>query len=738
MALQPVKNEERKRPKSILWVDDEENNNVDKRPEINPDEVVLDNSNEDINPNEVVVDNSDMPRSEFDKIELEAPTWLINRVGSLEKPEDKLREIRSFAPDAQPYGDGNFIMTDPASGKSMVLNREAWIPSSWSEFGNDIVRYGPEIAGGFGGAIGSALGGITGGTAGSVVPVLGTTTGVLAGGTAGGAIGYGAAKDLYRDVNNLITGTQDTRTIPERYVDSAKDLAVGAAGEVGGAIAGRAIGAGAKAVGQGIRKIIPDVAEGMARSTIGKLADDPALVAANKEIFDRVNIDPTPGMVAGDRIAQREFQFAKDNPTVREAIDNVGSKLNQSWDDAVQSYSRGVDLTPAEAGSVIRNSANDLGQIVRNKTNDLYDKVGELTDGTAASGKYVDNFFNSLKGEYEKAGQSVKLNLGKTYEDALNQVEAIRFDVSNGAGFDALKEARTRIGEIAFNSDKAAEKAIYGKFYKALSDDMADTAVAAGNDALTAWQKANRFAARTRQSDGLVSNQQIQKLLRKDTPESIYSLISSGVKNNGTKVDQILKQVRIAGGDDAVRDVGSTVINKIGIDNSGRFSPAQLFRDWDSLSKEGKDALFQFRGGNVIRQNMDNIVAAQKRFLDAEKAGKAVNKNGGWVKDAVLSVARKSGATLDNPVVAIGTSVLSGHPGPAIAYGVKTVGSALIERANQRMFTNPETVKILARVASGENKGSILKTVRRTIKTAGDPLVKSILREYLADIGESE
>lgn len=658
----------------------------------------------------------------IEKIEQEAPASLRARVAGLPSPEDRLRAIRSFAPDAQPLENGNYIMTDPETGKPMLFNREGWLPS-WG----DVAEFIPEAVGGVSGALTGAAGGAVGTAAGPV--------GTGAGAIAGGATGYAAGKRATQKGLNWWFGDEDTRDLGDRLSSGATDLLVGATGEVAGPLATKAVGSAVRGVGSLAGRAVPNVTEGRAARELGGLVDDTAGAAQRLKTFSDADIKPTPGMIGGARVAQAEAQAARNLPDVREGLDAVNDQFANRWGKIRNDMTGGSDLSAAEAGAVIRDSVGDLSQNVKTKTSRMFDEVGELTGDLPAVGKSTGEFVESVTAEFNKAGESAKLNLGSTYKGVLEQADALRADIRKGTGFDALKEARTRIGEIAFDRNApAATRNMYGRLYGAITKDMEATAAQGGDEALAAWKRATNFSKRTKQDTGVVSTPAMQKLLKKDTPESLYRLISSGVKNNGTKVNDIMKQVRLGGGQEAVQDVFSTTVNKLGVNRQGEFSPTRWLTDYDAWADEAKDAFFRHvKNGSTLRKEADNFRAAVKELAEYQNSIKAGNK------DRTLAKAGMEWANnmLGDKQVGALAGVASG--GSTLPVTAAVMGkNFLVSRASNKMFTNPETLKFLTRSVKGEPDKQVVGAMKKFIRTARDEATKAILRQYLQSIGEAD
>lgn len=605
----------------------------------------------------------------------------------------------------------------------MLFNREGWLPS----FG-DMAEFVPEAIGGVSGALTGAAGAVVGASAGPV----GSGAGVVA----GGATGYAVGKRATQRGLNWWFGDEDIRDIGERLAESATDLAVGATGEVAGPLATKAIGSAVRGVGNLAGRAVPNVTEGMAARELGSLVDDSALATQRLQTFTDAGIEnPTPGMIGGSRVAQAEAHAARDLPAVREGLDAVDDQFAGRWGDIRNKMTGGSDLSAAEAGAVMREAVGDLSLNVKAKTSRMFEEVGELTADLPAVGKATDEFVDGISKEFSKAGKSAKLNLGGTYKGVIEQADALRADVRSGAGFDALKEARTRIGEIAFDPNaSAATRNMYGRLYGAITKDMEATAAQSGDAALSAWKRATNFSKRTKQNTGVVSTPSMQKLLKKDTPESLYRLISSGVKNNGTKVNDIMKQVRLGGGQEAVQDVFSTTINKLGVSKQGEFSASRWLTDYDAWADEAKDAFFRHvRNGSSLRKEADNFRAAVKELTEYQSSIKARRK------DRTLAKAGMEWANnmLGDKQVGALAGVASG--GSTLPVTVAVMGkNFLVARASNKMFTNPETLKFLTRSVKGEPDNAVIGAMKKFVRTARDEATKAILRQYLQSIGEAD
>ncbi|MBF0371673.1 MAG: hypothetical protein HQL52_19730 [Magnetococcales bacterium] len=119
-------------------------------------------------------------------------------VGSALGQKDKLATLQKFFPDAQPFGEDNFIFTHPETKRPTLVNPEGL------DVG-DLFGAGREISQLVGGAGGGLLG-LSGGPWGAA---------------AGGALGSQMAGQAHDAVMRGVGGTVDTRNLAEKGADAA-------------------------------------------------------------------------------------------------------------------------------------------------------------------------------------------------------------------------------------------------------------------------------------------------------------------------------------------------------------------------------------------------------------------------------------------------------------------------------------------------------------------------------------
>ncbi|WCJ63816.1 hypothetical protein [Agrobacterium tumefaciens] len=626
------------------------------------------------------------------------------RYSGLTKIEDRENALRKDFDNVTRVGDSNFVMTDPKTGELIVYNKEGWLPT-----GGDFADFIPDAVG----SVVSIPTTIIGGAAGSAVA---PGPGTVAGGIAGGAAGYSAGAEAARRGLNWLNGVEDTRTTGETASQMGTDL--------GFAAAGGALGAGAGAAVKGAGKVIGSSLKSRA---LGGTVDDAAKAAERLTTYETAGVTPTPGMIGGEALSTAELQRAGTKPWLKNKIDTVPEQLKAGWQGSIDDVSRGQgSMTPNEAGGFIRENIGNLKTNVQNETNRLYDNVSGLTNGVPVESTTTRKAYETLAHEFENAGAFKKSTDGSVYERSLGQVKALLDDIEAGkADFEYLKQARTTLNDTgsAMGATRA-EKRIYSRVGEAITADMEATAKKAGDDVLKAWQDANGQFMRRLDPTDVIGNKSIDKVLKNQSDDAIFNLISTGSKTNASQATRILEQVHLAGGDDALRSVSTTVLDRIGNNAAGEFSIPALTKNWNNLTPEAKSSLFKFKGGAEIRDRMNAIANAGKQF---QEYGNNANRS---------NTARHIGSAVKGmmdryagPVA--GAAALSGSPSAAIGYGAFRGAKWMFDRATRRMIEDPKTLSWLAKLPSVADPEKHLLGLKNLYQTTKDERTRLAIREYL-------
>jgi hypothetical protein len=670
-------------------------------------------------PNPLDIDTSD-----------DASPWLRLQVSGVEKPEDKLAAIRKQYPDAQPYGEGNFIFTDE-SGKVRQFNQESWFPSL-----GDLAESTPTIAEG----LGAILGGAAGGTFGSAAPGPGTVAGAVLG-SGVGATGFRGAT---QDAINWWYGNEDSRTTGEKLTDEVRTIGYNAAGEG----VGRAVVAGGKAAISGGKKLlgVPDYSK---LSNVVGPADDVAEAIVRRDDLRAIGANPTAGMVAGTpKAAQAEHALI---PTLHG--DRIQSRINDAFVKQGDEFERIVSgisdkpLTKAEAGASLRTQADALKTAAKAETDRLYTETKSLATAPATVDA-TDDFMRKLQAERAGLGKWSAKTKGVHADEVLSHAADI-VEEARGSGwsFEQLKNARTEIGKMANDTDDVAKKSYLNGLRDALTSDMEATANAAGPDAVASWKKAETaYKDRISPETGFGKGGQGYVLTdpRIDTDRLFDKAFADKSKGGNTIASTRRIVEKSDGGKVAWRNTIAGEIDRMGRNGSGEFSGTQFMREWNKLSPEAKNAAFNGTEFASYRADLDRLA----RIADnMKKYGRSANHSNTKTHQTVLSKFTPTkiiGAALGLGVDAATT----GGMGTMAALSGAAAGAAVEGATNNaqkqtiNLLTSPETVKWLTEVPAAQmKKGGIAAHLAKLAKIGTTTSSKALAIEinaFLREMGYDE
>jgi hypothetical protein len=660
---------------------------------------------------EIVEDDTvTMPRFTEDQINAnyEAPAGVRLEIAGLSKPEDKLAALRKQYPDAEPYGDGNFAMTNPENGEAMLFNREGWIPSV-----GDFAESVPTIAE-IGGAIGGGIfGGAGGATAGSAVPVVGTAAGGVAGAMAGAGAGGAGARDIAERAINWGFGNEDTRTLGEYAKDKAVDVGLNAAGEG----AGMAIAKGVGMAARPIHKMIAGKADDAAKAT--QLAED----------YAGANIPSTTGTITQNQKAlTREATIARDNPQSRiaqrmdetdEGISNEFFRLQNGL--AAQTDSTLRPTTGQSVGDSLIGKAGEANASVNAQRNALYNEVDQIVGPTTSAGNQsTSQLLARLNSEKKGLGASAKMNHGAMLDEVAKQTKAASDDLKN-MNFGQMQEMRSTIGKMAFGKETDPYLASrYKDLYKSITDDMAETAKSAGPDAHAKWKEADAFNASLYGPDS--TKEALKAISKAPDGETAFKRVLSKVREGGTALSKTRQEIEAVGGAAQWDQMTATYINKIGVskaaDGAEVFSPRKFVTEWNKMAPEAKDAMFAGTGRSQYRSDLDRLA----RIIDARQSAMKVK-----------------GRAVDQ-----GTRLFLNWASAGAAPAFRAGKNSYMDR----LLTNPQVVKWMTGIPQAQmTRGglsqhiSYLRNIAREairLDTGNGAELKSAIDAYLADAGFQE
>lgn len=648
----------------------------------------------------------------------EAPAAVRFEVGALNKPEDRLAAIRKHYPDAQPSGDDNFTYTDPATGKPSQYRQEGWRIPTKGDFAS-IASDGAEMIGSGLGAVG---GGIAGAFAGPAAPVA-----VPAGAMAGAGVGGTAAREAAQRGINWWHGNEDTRTGNEQLTDAA--ITFGANGVGQGA--GMALGAAAKGIKAG--------AGGVLGKVLGRGSNPEGAELATT--MTDLGLQPTAGMVSQGMGGVMEQTLAT-NPVAGRSIRAAQEAARDGLAGRFEATVNGIGSTynppsakvgsQQELGGRLQDAARESRQLAEQMEDGFYQRVAAHVGDGPAQGGNTAALANALAQERQGLGQFNTLNRGSQLDDAMRQTGAINADLTGGANFDALKNARTQVGRLQFGTDDAVQQEYLGRLYGALGDDMKATVSTAGPEARYAFDLANDFARGLRDKaspESLVNT--VNPLLKAGvTPEQAYDMVLRGTDKGATRLAALRRTVRDSGTWSALT---ASLVERMGksvdsVGNLSEFNGNQFMKQWRNLPTETKDVLFKGTELTGYRSDLDRIARVANGLAQYDKGRNHSNSATHLALKSLFSPLGVGGAVgVGNSAYNFATTGnLSPGTGGLAAAGALAGGSFAARSYASYLMTKPSFVNWLAKAPQAQ------------VRKGGLAVAKEQLRDLAAREGFSE
>jgi hypothetical protein len=636
----------------------------------------------------------DLPAEDVIDRRTGAPGRVRNLVGGARGP-DRLNTLRQFYPDAEPYGNDNFVFTDPGTGRLTLYNPKGLDAG-------DLPSITPELAEMAGGVIGGAL---------AVPPA------VLGAPATGGAstllvpagIGLGAAAGS--DIEQMIAqfmGRVDTRSLPRKALDNAITAGVNAAGQ---RVADVAIQGVNKLVGPPIRRLF----------THSRPQD---LLAA----YERQGVDPMAGAVSGSRpvqIAEHALSYTPGGSApMQAATERTVGQVGQAAGRLASSV--GGQETPQIVGGMLRNGADAAAQRFVKQREGL-DAALETVIGrdTATPVNAVSTLLRQLKGDLKLAPRSRQADLSR----AIQELEAIQADAGQaGIPFGTLRQIRTRIGRDLDRPDisgyRPGEQGAMARVYGALTEDVKNAAAAAGPAAQKALALHDRYVRYQR----TINLPILDELAKQKFDEKIFNWALQGGREGGTRLLRLRYNMRTQAGEGTWDEMVSSVLTRMGQAKPGQqgvpvdllgpgdtFSPGTFLTNFASLSPEAKSALFGGKRYQALREGLDDLVKISASLKDAEK------------------MANTSGTARGLLFTTLGLTagqVMTGNVGGAAG---TIAGAVVAPYVAARLITNPRFVRWLAVTRMlGNDPNSITRHLGRLVAIAeAEPEIRDDVHQYL-------
>jgi hypothetical protein len=469
-------------------------------------------------------------------------------------------------------------------------------------------------------------------------------------------------------------------------------------------------------------------------------ADSPALVRQRTDDLQAIGVEnPTVGMVSGsNRAALKEQALAPTSNRIRAAqvasegaVENSISSLADRMASATNPLAR--PTSKAELSEALIKQAETVKQAQVTKANELYGKVGELTGNSTAVGDSSRKVLAGLREAKKNLSNSAKLSEGPQLNEAIKHAEAIVKDLDAGATFTTIKEARTALG--ALTNDKTLSPALKGHLQTlrgALSEDMAATARATGDEAFSAWKTADDFYKTHKDVETGFGSQKGKKsdaliLIENKNTDNAYDFLMGKSREGAERIRNLKNVIMQENGQEVWDRTKSSVLMRAATDANGNVSGSTYIKNFRQFAPEAKD---EFWGpiGSAERDQMETIARAAETLKNyASKANHSNTQNHKAVNGDIIP--GREGW------------LWAAFGGPkAFAAAVAVKGANAISKGYQaRLMTNPATREWLSELPRMSiKKNGISNHVNKLIQieqTTGDPATRAAIAEYMRAAG---
>lgn len=603
-----------------------------------------------------------------------APPFVRAQVGG-SPSQDRLANIKRFFPDAAPYGDDNFIFTNPNSGRLTLYN-----PPGFDVVG-DVASLTREFFVGTGATFGAILGTPAGPPGAALLAGTGATT----------------AGEIYDTYSNIFLGRVDNRSIFDRTVDAGTEFFLSASGQRGGEL----------------------VAEGTKRA----LGGGTKKAARLAEKFRSLRIDPTAGAVTSSITVGTLEKALEASPfssnIVQQQAERVLEQITRAAKDTVSKI--GIPVSKAEMGSVIRTSVSNAAGRFEAKQDAAYDKAFDLIGEDAPVAL---DAVRALRKKLENELSDAPRSLDSAYGKAINELKLIELDAAESAvegkiPFAALRRIRTRIGkdldEPLLAGSTGSQNEVMKQVYGALTEDMSAVAKLSGPEARKALEVADRYTRAWMNTAGVTLN----KIGKFDTDERAYTFAMSRLGDGGTNLQRLRNQFEPEEWD----TIAASVLERIGLAKAGGqdslgevFSVNEFLTNWNKMSPEAKNALFGGKRYAEMRKGLDTLVEVGSSLKGVEKLANTSNTS------RVL-IAYLTFTGLGSALAEVGTGQ---GAGALTAFLLAGVGS----RYAAKLITYPKFINWLTTPVTNPNRISA-HFGRLTAIAAEDPALKEPIAAFL-------
>ena len=490
----------------------------------------------------------------------------------------------------------------------------------------------------------------------------------------GVALGSEAGGQLYDVVSDALTPGEVKRPLAQNLIRAGENIGMEA---VGGKIADNTM--------RGLKNIVQKGTQTLTGIKPGQRARD----------FDRLGIQPTLSTLTGSRGIANFEEVVGGNIFGANIIGASRDKLQLSLRDTAKKLTDTI-------GDAAENK-DQIGGVIRTGSKNYFDKIQtkkETLYGAAfdAAGNVNVNLNNirTLKATLENEVATAPNTLKNIYKPSLDKINNLLKDSTNGSvPLNVARQIRTEIGKIIgpatpgkIKIDRTGDgklNAIYGS----LSKDIFSSVDAVSPQASRLLKKADQYTKFVSKKTGGIEKT-IEKIQNKGQDYEVYNFALQGGKQGSQRIKEVFKTLTIPERD----AVSSSIFSRLGYNKSdpqSGWSPTTFLNEWDKLEPSVKRILFKKPRQKETAKEIDSLIRIlrtvnERRLLDNTSLTGKVNI--GFLNATSL--------------LSAGGLLIAGEPEAA---GGAIASTVLAPRYAAKLMTSPKFIRWVKSTAQVANKG---------------------------------
>jgi hypothetical protein len=405
---------------------------------------------------------------------------------------------------------------------------------------------------------------------------------------------------------------------------------------------------------------------------------------------ERQNVQ-VPRLIATDSMAmQRAGQAVRNVPLAGDSIVSRTDRMVQQMGGRLDDLAGQVPTRDAVGGAVRSAVDETMRRTMPNRADALYKRVEQFMPvGQAYPLSNTQSIVQTLTARNQAA--ALGNDTAQVVQEALSR--------PGGMTYEGMRALRTRIGEMTgFNAaPQGTSNAELKQLYGALSQDIEAAVSSAGPQAQRAYGQANQWFQGWAQR-----RETLQRILNAPSDEGVVNQIRNAASSRASADIWKLSTARKAVGNDEWNDVAASVVQSLGRDAEGNFSPARFVTDYGNLSERGKDLIFRATGNRQLATALDDIATISSRAREVQR----FSNPSGTVQN--LTGIGMGAGMMTSPLTTISTIVGANVMARVLSSPATASSAARWSRAYQAAVRTPTSVTMTGLQIASRNFASTL------------------------------